>query len=242
MPRDSLFPVAKIFFCFLNYSSQYKCRRLNKTKAIVNTENTFPSLNFEPPRSRSFWNVSYEERSTSQINDPNKPPLKVFILPHSHNDPGWLKSFTNYFESDTRAILDLVVEKLTEMKEMKFIWTEISFLDLWWQQATSDQQAAFKHLVTEGRIEIMTGGWVMTDEANVHFHAMLDQLIEGHQWVKNNLGVQPKIGWSIDPFGQCSTVPHFLASSGFDGAIIQRIHYSWKEVCNFPFISPSDFS
>jgi hypothetical protein len=49
------------------------------------------------------------------------------------------------------------VQKLTEFNEMTFVWTEISFLDLWWQQATEVQQAAFKKLVSEGRLDIMTG-------------------------------------------------------------------------------------
>ena len=40
-----------------------------------------------------------------------------------------------------------------------------------------------KKLVEEGRFEILTGGWVMTDEANVHIFAMVDQLIEGTQLV-----------------------------------------------------------
>lgn len=84
-------------------------------------------------------------------------------------------------------------------------------------------------MVQSGRIEITTGGWVMTDEANAHYYSMIDQLIEGHQWVKTNLGVSPKVGWSIDPFGHGSTVPYLLAASGFDGTIIQRIHYAWKQ-------------
>lgn len=47
--------------------------------------------------------------------------------------------------------------------------------------------------------------------------------------MKTNLDVSPSVGWSIDPFGHGSTVPYLLASSGFEGAIIQRIHYAWKQ-------------
>lgn len=70
---------------------------------------------------------------------------------------------------------------------------------------------------------------VMTDEANVHLYAMVDQLIEGHQWLKDNLNYTPTTGFSIDPFGHGSTLPYLLAASGFKGTIIQRIHYAWKQ-------------
>lgn len=100
-------------------------------------------------------------------------------MPHSHNDPGWLKTFINYFHSETRDILNCVIAKMHEFKDMTFIWSEISFLQLWWDQASPTEQSELKALVDQGRFEITTGGWVMADEANVHVYAMVNQLIEG---------------------------------------------------------------
>lgn len=131
-------------------------------------------------KSKEYWDKTFETRYTEQMKDESRPPLKVVLVPHSHNDPGWLKTFVNYFQSDSRQILNLIVMKLQEYKEMTFIWSEISILQLWWDQAHPTKQRALKQLVQSGRLEITTGGWVMTDEANVHYYAMVDQLIEGN--------------------------------------------------------------
>lgn len=56
------------------------------------------------------------------------------MLPHSHVDPGWLKTFEDYYAQSTRAILDNMVNKLTEHKNMTFIWTEMAFFALWWER------------------------------------------------------------------------------------------------------------
>jgi alpha-mannosidase len=47
--------------------------------------------------------------------------------------------------------------------------------------------------VEEGRFEILTGGWVMTDEANVHLYAMVDQLIEGTRDDKSKNQTSPLV-------------------------------------------------
>ncbi len=50
----------------------------------------------------------------------------------------------------------------------------------------------------------------MTDEANVDTFGMVDQLIEGHQWMQNYLNVTARSSWSVDPFGHGGTFPYIL--------------------------------
>ena len=70
----------------------------------------------------------------------------------------------------------------TKYKNMTFIWTEISFLSMWYEQAHDARRANFQQLVDEGRLEILTGGWIMTDEASTDLFGMVDQLVEG-EWL-----------------------------------------------------------
>ena len=52
-------------------------------------------------------------------------------------------------------------------------------MSLWWEEATEEKRKLLKTLVKNGQLEIVTGGWVMNDEANTHYFAMIDQMIEG---------------------------------------------------------------
>jgi alpha-mannosidase len=51
--------------------------------------------------------------------------FRVIVMPHSHNDPGWLKTVEGYFATATKNILNNIVNKLTLHTNMTFIWSEV---------------------------------------------------------------------------------------------------------------------
>jgi len=69
--------------------------------------------------------------------------FQVILVPHSHTDPGWLKTFEQYFHSSTRNILNNMVSKLQQWPNMTFIWSEVSFLSLWWDRWLMDDHYNF---------------------------------------------------------------------------------------------------
>ncbi|CAI5530735.1 unnamed protein product [Closterium sp. Naga37s-1] len=45
----------------------------------------------------------------------DEEPLRVLVVPHSHNDPGWLETVEEYYKSSTRGIIDTIVNALSEV-------------------------------------------------------------------------------------------------------------------------------
>ncbi|KAL6078171.1 carbohydrate binding [Balamuthia mandrillaris] len=159
--------------------------------------------------------------------------LVVHVVAHTHDDVGWLKTVDQYYyganntiqEAGVQYILDSVIRELRLDPTKRFIYVEIAFFERWWAEQTEDMKEVVRELVSSGRLEFINGGWCMNDEATTHYEAIVDQMTSGHRFLLREFGVQPTIGWHIDPFGHASTQASLFALMGFNAFFFARIDY-----------------
>lgn len=68
--------------------------------------------------------------------------LTVHLVPHSHDDLGWLKTVDEYFSGGNMAgqhanvknVLDTVVEELEKDPERHFCYAEMGFFSMWYKR------------------------------------------------------------------------------------------------------------
>ncbi|XP_006661627.2 alpha-mannosidase-like [Oryza brachyantha] len=160
--------------------------------------------------------------------------LNVHLVPHSHDDVGWLKTVDQYFVGSNNSIqgacvmntLDSVVDALVRDPGRKFVFVEQAFFQRWWAEKSPTIQAIVRKLVDSGQLEFINGGWCMHDEAAVHYIDMIDQTTLGHRMIKKQFNKIPRAGWQIDPFGHSAVQGYLLgAELGFDSMHFARIDY-----------------
>lgn len=118
---------------------------------------------------------------------PKPNMLNVHLVPHTHDDVGWLKTVDQYYygnrqliqKAGVQYIIDSVVQELLRDPEKRFIYVESAFFFKWWKDQTDDLKQQVKQLVEEGRLEFISGAWSMNDEATTHYHSTIDQFTWG---------------------------------------------------------------
>ncbi|XP_018421620.1 PREDICTED: lysosomal alpha-mannosidase [Nanorana parkeri] len=164
--------------------------------------------------------------------------LNVHLIPHTHNDVGWLKTVDQYYygglnniqHAGVQYILDSVVPQLLADPKRRFIYVESAFFWRWWREQKVPVQKDVVHLLQEGRLEFINGGWSMNDEAATHYNAIIDQMTLGLQFLQNVFGEcgRPRVAWHIDPFGHSREQASLFAQMGFDGFFFGRLDYQDK--------------
>lgn len=169
---------------------------------------------------------------------PKPGVLNVHLVPHTHDDVGWLKTVDQYYygsksmtqKAGVQYIIDSVVNELLHDPNKRFIYVETAFFWKWWKNQHDTRRHQVKKLVESGRLEFIGGAWSMNDEAVTNYMSIIDQFTWGFRKLNDTFGqcARPRIGWQIDPFGHSREQASLFAQMGFDGLFFGRLDYQDK--------------
>lgn len=162
--------------------------------------------------------------------------LQVHIVPHSHDDVGFIKTVDQYYygannsiqRAGVQYILDSVIPALERNPKRRFIYVEMAFFKRWWREQTEAMRTRVKALVEKGQLEFANGGWCMNDEGTTHYSAIIDQMTHGLWFINETFGskARPKVAWHIDTFGHSAEQASLFAQMSFQGFFFARLHYA----------------
>ncbi|XP_075234905.1 lysosomal alpha-mannosidase-like [Lycorma delicatula] len=196
-------------------------------KIIILLLITFVNLNI---------NFCYADKCGYKGCHPTVPgKLNAHLVAHTHDDVGWLKTVDQYYYGSNKVhspfgvqyILDSVISELLKKNDRRFVYVESSFLWRWWQEQDEEIKKKVRELVIEGKLQLLHGGWCMSDEATPHYSALIDQMTLGLKFLNETFGEcsLPRVAWQIDPFGHSSEVALQFAQMGYDGLFFGRLDY-----------------
>lgn len=108
------------------------------------------------------------------------------------------------------------MDALTINPERKFTFAEVKYIQMWYSRQNKEMKDKFKAVIQNGQFEVASGGWSAPDEACPNYEDLIDNTMIGHQFLKSEFGVTPKIGWNLDAPGHSATNARLFAQLGFE--------------------------
>ena len=71
----------------------------------------------------------------------------------------------------------------------RFIVVEQCYFQRWFHDTSPENRLIFRHLLSNGQIEFVMGGWAMSDEASTLFESTVNQLALGRRWLAQEFQV-----------------------------------------------------
>ncbi|KAK9271505.1 hypothetical protein L1049_001864 [Liquidambar formosana] len=163
--------------------------------------------------------------------------IRVYRLQHytqdrpRQNQRPFGSSLSRLMLDGSRLLISTTSVPIIQFGELVFrtCWI-LSFLRYWMTRIGSSSMLRwqdFLHSFSDGGdSKARNGGMCMHDEATPHYIDLIDQTTLGHQFIKDEFGKIPRVGWQIDPFGHSAVQAYLLgAELGFDSLFFARIDY-----------------
>ncbi len=110
---------------------------LGVAQAGITKDNDMNHMHGDP---KEYVKAMREKQSQNGHSSASNDPLIVHIIPHSHDDVGWLKTVDEYFTganydtqiADVEIIIDTVIKNLLLDKAKHYSQVEMKFFNMWW--------------------------------------------------------------------------------------------------------------
>jgi alpha-mannosidase len=146
---------------------------------------------------------------------------KIFIVPHTHYDA---EVFLVEKETLEIGYANLVgaLKLMRTNPAFKFVLDQTCYIEPF-LKTYPEERDFFQQMVDAGRLEI-SGGMVAMPDVNIPSgESFIRQILYGKQYCQDELGVDVRLGWTIDTFGHHPQIPQLMAKCGFDYTAFQRL-------------------
>jgi alpha-mannosidase len=145
------------------------------------------------------------------------------IMPHSHIDVEWYWTVSTSKEW-SKEIFDRAIRLLKENPDFRFTQDQTYLLREYYNALSAEEKEYFKQVVTEKRLALVGGMFVMPEVAEPCGEALIRQILVGQHWLQDTFGMRTECGWFIDTFGQIPQIPQILYRSGY------RYNVFWRDI------------
>jgi alpha-mannosidase len=144
----------------------------------------------------------------------------LWIIPHTHWEGAVFKTREEYLEIGLPHILT-ALELLKTHPEYRFVLDQVAYVKPFLERYP-EQEAVFRHLVSEGKLEIVGANDVMLDVNMPGGESWIRQALYGKTYYREKLGVDVTVGWALDTFGHHAQMPQLLKLAGYKSYWFQR--------------------
>jgi alpha-mannosidase len=143
-----------------------------------------------------------------------------WIIPHTHWEGAVFKTREEYLEIGLPYILR-ALELLKTHPEYRFVLDQVAYVRPFLERYP-EQEAVFRKLVSEGKLEIVGANDVMLDVNIPSGESWIRQALYGKTYYREKLGVDVTVGWALDTFGHHAQMPQLLKLAGYKSYWFQR--------------------
>lgn len=158
---------------------------------------------------------------------------KIHLIGNAHLDPVWLWRWQEGY-AEVLATYRSALDRMKEFPDYKFTAGCAAYYE-WVKEIDPDMFEEIKARVAEGRWCIVGGQYIQPDCNAPSGESFARQALYSQRFFLENFGKTASVGYNVDSFGHCGSLPQLLKNSGLKNYVFMRPQPNEKELPNTLF-------